>query len=84
MELSDQLNAVSLLDGLILGEPISDHHGVRCCPAIRENSDDRYIVKIISLPASQSHMDALMLTGACADEAQALSYFGEQIGRAHV
>lgn len=66
-----------LLDGFIIGEPISDHHGVRCCPAIRENTDERYIVKIISIPASQVQLDALLLTGACADHAQALDYFKE-------
>lgn len=66
-----------LLDGFIIGEPISDHHGVRCCPAIRENTDERYIVKIISIPASQVQLDALLLTGACTDHAQALDYFKE-------
>ena len=75
--MSDQPNAPSFLDELILGEPISNHHGVRCCPAIRESSDDKYIVKIISLPASPSHLDALMLTGACADKEQALTYYQE-------
>lgn len=66
-----------LLDGFIIGEPISDHHGVRCCPAIRENTDERYIVKIISIPATQVQVDALLLTGACADHGQALDYFKE-------
>ena len=75
--MSDQTTASSLLDGLILGEPISDHHGVRCCPAIQEDSDHRYIIKIISLPATPSHLDALMLTGAYANEDQALNYFRE-------
>ena len=33
-------NSVSpLLDGFKLGNPISNHHGVCCCPAIKENSD---------------------------------------------
>lgn len=75
--MTDQKPASSVLDGLILGEPISNHHGVRCCPAIRENSDEKYIVKIISIPATQSQLDALLLTGACTDQAQALAYFKE-------
>lgn len=75
--MSDQANTASFLDELILGEPISNHHGVRCCPAIRENSDEKYIVKIVSLPANPSHLDALLLTGACADEKQALNYYQE-------
>ncbi|MBQ9166169.1 MAG: protein kinase, partial [Oscillospiraceae bacterium] len=66
-----------LLDGFIMGEAISDHHGVRCCPAIRENTDERYIVKIISIPASQVQLDALLLTGAYSDQAEALAYFKE-------
>lgn len=75
--MSDQQPTASLLEGLILGEPISSHHGVRCCPAIREKSDEKYIVKIISIPATQSQLDALLLTGACTDQVQALSYFKE-------
>lgn len=66
-----------LLDGFIMGEAISSHHGVCCCPAIRENTDERYIVKIISIPASQVQLDALLLTGAYTDQAQALDYFKE-------
>ena len=66
-----------LLDGYIMGEAISDHHGVRCYPAIRENTDERYIVKIISIPASQVQLDALLLTGAYTDSAEALAYFKE-------
>lgn len=66
-----------LLDGLILGEAISDHHGVRCCPAICEQTDERYIVKIVSIPAAQVQLDALLLTGACSDQDQALAYFKE-------
>ena len=60
-----------LLDGFEIGDPISDHHGVRCCPAMKENSDDKYIVKIISVPASQKQLDALLLTGAYKDASAA-------------
>ena len=66
-----------LLDGFITGAPMSQHHGVCCCPAMKENSDDKYIVKIISVPASQSQLDALLLTGAYKDAAAALEYFKE-------
>ena len=34
-----------LLDGFAMGNPMSSHDGVRCCPAIKENSDEKYIVK---------------------------------------
>lgn len=64
-----------MLDNFAMGDPISDHHGVRCCPAMKNNSDDRYIVKIISVPASQTQLDALLLTGAYPDAEAALTYF---------
>ena len=64
-----------MLDDFDMGGPISDHDGVRCCPAMRKNSDDKYIVKIISVPASQTKLDALLLTGAYPDKDSALAYF---------
>ena len=66
-----------LLDGFVMGDPMSSHDGVRCCPAMKENSDDKYIVKIISVPASQKQLDALLLTGAYKDAAAAMEYFKE-------
>ncbi|MBR4289504.1 MAG: protein kinase [Oscillospiraceae bacterium] len=73
-----ELKLVSpLLDGFAMGEPISSHDGSRCCPAMKENSDDKYIVKIISVPASQKQLDALLLTGAYKDTAAAAQYFKE-------
>ena len=64
-----------LLDGFVMGPPISSHHGVRCCPAMKHNSDNKYIVKIVSVPASQSQLDALLLTGAYNDPGEAMDYF---------
>ena len=75
--MSDPKLISPMLDGFIMGESISNHDGVRCCPAIRENTDERYIVKIISIPASQVQLDALLLTGACKDTLSAQSYFME-------
>ena len=66
-----------LLDGYIMGTPMSRHHGVCCSPALKENSEDKYIVKVISVPASQSQLDALLLTGAYKDAAAAMEYFKE-------
>lgn len=64
-----------LLDGFLVGDPMSSHDGISCSPAIRENSDDKYIVKMISNPASQTQLDALLLTGAYKDPADAMEYF---------
>jgi len=64
-----------MLDNFVMGDPISEHNGVRCCPAINKETDEKYIVKIISVPASQTQVDALLLSGAFSDEEAALSYF---------
>ena len=75
--MSDQKLVSPLLDGFIMGDAMSDHNGVQCCPAIRENTEEKYIVKIISVPASQKQLDALLLTGAYPDAASATDYFKE-------
>ena len=75
--MSDQRSISPLLDGFTLGNPMSNRSGVRCYPAIRENSDKKYIVKVISIPASQVQLDALLLTGAYKDPADAMDYFKE-------
>ena len=66
-----------LLDGFMMGDAINEHHSVLCCPAIKNGTEDKYIVKIISVPASPAQMDALLLTGAYPDEAAALAYYKE-------
>jgi len=73
--LSEPRLITPLLDGFMMGEPISDHHGVCSCPAIKEDTEEKYIVKIISIPASSTQMDALILSGAYPDEASALAYY---------
>ena len=70
-----------MLDNFDMGGPISDHDGVKCWPAMRKNSDEKYIVKIISVPASQTKLDALLLTGAYPDKHSALAYFEQQANR---
>ncbi len=67
-----------LLDGFAIGAPMSSRSGVCCCPAIKENTDKKYIVKIISIPASQVQLDALLLTKAYKDPADAMEYFKSQ------
>jgi len=64
-----------LLDGFVMGNPMSSHDGIACHPAMKENTDEKYIVKIISVPASQVQLDALLLTGAHKDPAEAMDYF---------
>ena len=66
-----------LLDRFIMGQAISDHDGVRCYPALIKNTDNRYIVKIISIPASQVQLEALLLAGAYSSKISALPYYKE-------
>ena len=67
-----------MLDGFLMGSPMSDHNGVQCCPAMKENSDHKYIVKAISVPPSQKQLDALLLAGAYESPADAMDYFKDQ------
>lgn len=64
-----------LLSEHIMGEPISDHCGVRCCPAIHKDSEEKYMVKILSIPANEKQLAALVLSGACKDRQDANRYF---------
>lgn len=66
-----------ILDGFMTGEAISDHNAVRCYPAMKEDADDKFIVKTITVPSSKTQLDALLLTGAYSSEEEALSYFHE-------
>ena len=70
-----------ILDNFNVGGSISEHDGVRCYPAMRTESDEKYIVKTVSIPASQTQLDALLLTGAFPDATSALEYFKEQADR---
>ena len=67
-----------ILDNLAVGGSISDHHGIRCYPAMDQTTSGKYIVKVISIPASRTQLDAFLLSGAYADEESALTYFKEQ------
>jgi len=73
--LSEEKRISPLLDGFTLGSPMSEHDGVRCCPAIKENTEKKYIVKVITIPAAQVQMDALLLAGAFKDPSGAMDYY---------
>ncbi len=77
MTLSEPQLISPLLDGFVMGDPISEHDGICCCPAMHLETNKKYIVKIISVPASQAKLDALLLAGAFTDRDSALTYFQE-------
>lgn len=64
-----------LLDNILIGDAISEHHGVRCYPAMHKDTGDKYIVKVISLPPSQTQVDALKLAGVVSDDDSIRQYF---------
>lgn len=64
-----------MLDNFVMGDPISNHNGVQCCPAMQNDTEEKYLVKIISLPAFQTQLDALLLSGAYNDKESALDYY---------
>ena len=66
-----------MLDDFIVGNAISEHNGVRCYPAMKNDSDARYILKVISIPASSVQLDALLLTGAYQTREEASAYFAQ-------
>ncbi len=70
-----------LLDGFVMGPSMSAHPGIRSCPAMPQDSDKRYIVKIISIPASAEQLEAMLLTGAFTSQQSALAYFKDQAQR---
>ena len=64
-----------MLESFTLGQSISEHSGVECYPAMRDDSEKRYIVKKISLPASQVQVEALLLTGVYRDADAVRAYY---------
>ena len=64
-----------LLDDYSLGKPYSVHNGVTCCPAIHSVTNEKFILKQISIPESQTQVDAMLLTGACLDRTSAQLYY---------
>ena len=67
-----------LLDDFIIGDVFSEHNGVCCVPAMKNNSDTRYIVKVISIPASQVQVDAFLQAGIYQTTEAAKGYFAQQ------
>lgn len=64
-----------LLDNFAIGDVISEHNGIRCCPAMEKDTQAKYIVKVLSVPPTQNQLDALLLSGAYPDREAALNYF---------
>ena len=71
-----ELHLVSpLLDGLTPLELFSDRGRAKCWHLERSGTDEQFVVKHISIPESETRTQALILTGAVADEAAANAYY---------
>lgn len=71
-----ELKMVSpLLDRMAVEKEIAGHNG-RTCYTLRSTSGERFILKRISVPASDSQVRALILSGAYPDEAAVHAYYG--------
>lgn len=73
--MSERKSVSPLLDGFTVGSPVNEHFGVCCYPAVKADTDRKYILKVISIPASQTQLEALLITGAYKDTAEAAEYF---------
>ena len=64
-----------LLDGMKLLEQFSDRGRSECCYLEKEETGEQFVLKHISIPESEVKTQALILTGAVADEAAANAYY---------
>ena len=67
-----------LLDAMNVGECFSSHGGVSCYSIIHPESGREFVLKKISVPASQDQVQALLLTGAYANETEAEEYYRKE------
>lgn len=64
-----------LTEGFRMGESFSDHGRTQCFYLTRSETEEQFVLKHISIPESETKAEALILTGAVADEAGANEYY---------
>ena len=64
-----------IMDGLIAGQCFAEHDGVHCFPAIRRETGEKYIIKVITIPATSAQVEAMLLAGAFQNREEAKPYF---------
>lgn len=80
MNLSEIKAVYPLLEGISIGQSISERSGAVCYAAMNTATGEKFILKHISIPESQVQVEALILTGSCADEASAKTYYTSVAG----
>lgn len=67
-----------LLDQMRVEKETAGHNG-RSCYTLRSTTGERFILKLLSVPASDSQVRALILSGAYPDEAAVHEYYGRVV-----
>ena len=65
-----------LLDHMLVEKESAGHNGSTCYTLRQKTTGERFILKRISVPASDSQVRALILSGAYADESAVHAYYG--------
>lgn len=74
--MSDFKMVSPLLDHMAIEAEVSGHAGCRCYQLRAISGGERYILKVLSVPASENQVSALILSGAYSDEAAVHEYYG--------
>ena len=77
--MSDLKMISPLLDGLQVEKETAAHNGRKSYILRRESSEDRFVLKVLSIPAADSQVRAMILSGAYADEAAVHEYYGKVV-----
>ena len=67
-----------LLDAMEVEECFASHDGASCYRILHPESGREFVLKHISVPASPEQVEALLLTGAYASEAEADAYYRKE------
>lgn len=73
--MADQFAISPLLDHMSVGALLGSHGGISCHALQHTATGQKFALKCISIPASGEKVQALILSGAYADEAAANDYF---------
>lgn len=73
-----ELHVSPLLDAMTVGPLFSRHGGVFCYSITHPDSGREFVLKHISVPASQEQVQALLLTGAYTSEEEADNYYRKE------
>ena len=67
-----------LLDAMEVGECFAQHDGASCYVIRHPESGREFVLKHISIPAGEEQVEALLLTGAYANEEEADAYYRQE------